>query len=324
MKRIRFKHALSFLVLATLSSAVVAQAYPVKPIRMIVAVAAGGAPDLAARTIAVKLQKPLGQPLVVENRGGANGNLAGQAVAQSPADGYTLLMAPDSVMVINPHIYRKMPFELKDLTPVAHIIRNQFVLAIHPSVPAKTLKEFVEYARKANPPLAYASAGNGSQHHLLMEMLKARAGVNLLHVPYKGGAPAVAATVAGDTMATMAGGASTVAHVRSGALRLVAGTAGKRWELAPDLPVIGEAYPGYEGLVWSAVFAPTGTPAAVVQRLHAEINAVLAEKEVADVFAKSGGSLPYISTQAELLEVIRRDTEKYAKVVTDIKLTAEE
>jgi tripartite-type tricarboxylate transporter receptor subunit TctC len=278
------KRTLGIIALASLASVASAQNYPVKPIRMIVAVAAGGAPDLAARTIAVRLQKPLGQPVVVENRGGANGNLAGEVVAHSPADGYTLLMAPDSVVVINPHIYRKMPFDVKDLTPVAHIIRNQFVLAVHPSVPAKTLKEFVEYARKANPPLAYASAGNGSQHHLLMEMLKARAGIDLLHVPYKGGAPAVAATVAGDTKATIAGGPSTAPHVRAGALRLIAGTAGKRWELAPDLPVIGETYPGFEGVVWSAVFAPTGSPAPIIQRLHDEINTVLGEKEVADIF----------------------------------------
>ena len=189
---------------------------------------------------------------------------------------------------------------------------------------SKTLKEFVEYARKANPPIAYASAGNGSQHHLLMELLKARAGINMLHVPYKGGAPAVAATVAGDTMATIAGGPSTAPHVRSGALRLIAGTSAKRWELTPDLPVIGELYPGYEGTVWSAVFAPNGTPAPIIQRLHAEINTVLAEKEVAEIFGKSGGSMPYISTQAELLDTVRRDAEKYAKVVTDIKLTAEE
>jgi tripartite-type tricarboxylate transporter receptor subunit TctC len=292
---------------------------------MIVAVAAGGAPDLAARTLAARLQKPLGQPVIVENRGGANGNLAGQAVSQSPPDGYTLLMAPDSVVVINPHIYReKMPFDAKALVPVAHVIRNQFVLAVHPSVPAKTLKEFVEYARQARKPVAYASAGNGSQHHLLMELLKARAGIDMLHVPYRGGAPAVAATVAADTLATIAGGPSTAPHVRAGALRLLAGTAAKRWELMPDLPVIGELYPGYEGTVWSAVFAPAGTPPAIVARLHKDINAVLAENEVREVFGKSGGALPYISTPAELAEVIRRDTEKYAKVVSDIKLTAEE
>jgi tripartite-type tricarboxylate transporter receptor subunit TctC len=315
--------AAAFSTMALCATAALAQ-YPSRPVKIIVAVAAGGAPDLAARTIAARLGKPLGQPVIVENRGGANGNLAGQAVAQSPPDGYTLLLAPDSLVVINPHIYRKMPFATKDLVPVAHIIRNQFVLAVHPSVPARSLKEFVEYARKAQPPLAYASAGNGSQHHLLMELLKARAGIEMLHVPYKGGAPAVAATVAGDTLATVAGGPSTAPHVKAGSLRLIAGTSARRWELTPDLPVISELYPGYEGTVWSAVFAPAGTPEAIVSRLHAEINGVLADKEVAEVFGRSGGSMTYISTRAELAEVIRRDTEKYAKVVSDIKLTAEE
>jgi tripartite-type tricarboxylate transporter receptor subunit TctC len=292
---------------------------------MIVAVAAGGAPDLAARSIAVRLQKPLGQPVVVENRSGANGNLAGQALAQSPADGYTLMLAPDSLVVVNPHIYReKMPFDAKSLAPVAHIIRNQFMLAVHPSVPAKTLKEFVEFARKAPKPIAYASAGNGSQHHLLMELLRARAGIEMLHVPYKGGAPAVAATVAGETLATIAGGPSWAPQVRAGKLHAIAGTAAKRWEMTPDIPVIGEVYPGYEGTVWSAVFAPGGTPAPIVGRLHSEINAVLAGEDIREIFGKSGGSMPYISTQAELADSIRRDTEKYAKVVSALKLTAEE
>ena len=299
-------------------------AYPSKPIRVIVAVAAGGAPDFAARTIAVRLSKDIGQPVIVENRGGANGNVAGQTVAQSPADGYTLLLAPDSLVVINRFLYKNLPFDpVKDLAPIASIIRNQFVLAVHPSVPAKTLPEFIEFARKAKPPIAYASAGNGSQHQLFMELLKVRAGVDMLHVPYKGGAPAVASVVAGDTMAVITGGPSSTAHVRAGTLRLIAGTGAQRFGVLPDLPAINETYPGYEGLVWSGLWAPAGTPEPITRRLNSEVNSIINEAEVRDAFRKSGGSESFISTPAEFTAVIRRDSEKYQKVIVDLKITVD-
>ena len=308
---------------ATLCAAAFAQ-YPAQPVKIVVSVAAGGAPDLAARAIANKLSKPLGQPVIVENRGGANGNVAGQLVAQSAPDGYTLLLAPDSLVVINRYIYKKMTFDpAKDLVPVATIIRNQFVLAVHPSVPARNLKEFVDYARRANPPIAYASAGNGSQHHLLMEMLKAYAGIDMLHVPYKGGAPAVAATAAGDTLATFSGGPSTTPFVRAGTLRVLAGSGARRSEVLPDVPTVSEFYPGYEGYVWSGMFAPAGTAQPTMTRLHAEINKILAESEVKALFRKSGGTESYITTPAEMADIIRRNSEKYAKLIGSLKLSAE-
>ena len=298
--------------------------FPSKPIRVIVAVAAGGAPDFAARTIAVRLTKTLGQPIIVENRGGANGNVAGQTVAQSPADGYTLLLAPDSLVVINRFLYKNLPFDpFKDLAPIASIIRNQFVLAVHPSVPAKTLPEFIDYAKKAKPPIAYASAGNGSQHQLFMELLKVRAGVDMLHVPYKGGAPAVASVVAGDTMAVITGGPSSTSHVRAGTLRLIAGTGPQRFGVLPDLPGVNETYPGYEGLVWSGLWAPTGTPDPILRRVNSEVNGIIGEVEIRDAFRKSGGSESFITTPSEFAEVIRRDSEKYQKVIGDLKITAE-
>jgi tripartite-type tricarboxylate transporter receptor subunit TctC len=157
-----------------------------------------------------------------------------------------------------------------------------------------------------------------------MEMLRTRAGIEMLHVPYKGGAPAAAATAAGDSLATIAGGPSTAPYVRSGKLRLIAGTAGKRWELTPDLPVIGEVYPGYEGIIWTGAFVPAGTPAAIVSRLHNEINAALGEQDIRDLLAKAGGSQPYIQTTEEFAALIERDAQKYAKLVADLKLTAEE
>ena len=310
-------------IAATLCAAAFAQ-YPAQPVKIVVSVAAGGAPDLAARAIANKLSKPLGQPVIVENRGGANGNVAGQLVAQSAPDGYTLLLAPDSLVVINRYIYKKMTFDpAKDLVPVATIIRNQFVLAVHPSVPARNLKEFVDYARRANPPIAYASAGNGSQHHLLMEMLKAYAGIDMLHVPYKGGAPAVAATAAGDTLATFSGGPSTTPFVRAGTLRVLAGSGTRRSEVLPDVPTVSEFYPGYEGYVWSGMFAPAGTAQPTMTRLHAEINKILAESEMRALFRKSGGTESYITTPAEMADIIRRNSEKYAKLIGSLKLSAE-
>ena len=190
------------LTLMTLfATAALAQQYPTRPVKVLVSIPPGGAPDIAARLLAQKLTEALGQPVLVENRPGANGNVAGDIVAKATPDGHTLILIGDSLAVINPHIYSKMPFDtLKDIVPVASVASNQFFLSVNPSVPVKTFPEFIEYARKTKPPLPYASGGNGSQHHLGTEMLKQRAGIDLTHVPYRGGAPAGTATVAGETM----------------------------------------------------------------------------------------------------------------------------
>jgi len=190
---------IGFFLAAIFFCALAAAQYPSRPITIIVPIPPGGAPDIAARVIADKLSQNIGQPVVVENKAGANGNIANEFVARSQPDGHTLGLLADSQITVNPHLY-KMPIDtLRDLAPVATVAANQFVLTVNPALPVRTFPEFIEYARKANPPLAYASGGNGSQHHLTMEMLKQRAGINLLHVPFKGGAPAAAATVAGDT-----------------------------------------------------------------------------------------------------------------------------
>src|SRR6185295_12661323 len=179
--------------------------------------------------------------------------------------GYTLLLAADSLITINPHIYPKMPFDsLKDLVPVSSVASNQFFLSVNPSLP-----EFIEYARKAKPPLAYASGGNGSQHQFGIEMLKQRAGIDLLHVPYRGGAPAGMATVAGETSVVLAG-ASNAPLLRSGQLRGLATTGKKRSPLFPDMPTIGEFYPGYDVTIWLGLFAPAATPEPIVARLREE------------------------------------------------------
>jgi tripartite-type tricarboxylate transporter receptor subunit TctC len=180
--------------------------YPDHLVKVLVPIPPGGAPDLVARLVAQAMSEAFGQPVVVENYPGANGNLAAEAVAKAPPDGYTLLSGADSGIVINPHVYTKLTFDtLKDLVPVASVATNQFILAINPKVPARTLKEFIDYARTTNPPLAYASGGVGSQQHFAMEVLKWRAGINLLHVPYRGGTPSATATIGGETQALFAG-----------------------------------------------------------------------------------------------------------------------
>jgi len=286
-----------------------------RAIRIIVPIPAGGAPDIAARVVGQKLSELLGQPVAVENHAGSNGNIAGDMVAKAQADGYTLLLGQDSLITINPHLYARMPFDtLKDLVPVATVAANQFVLSINPSLPVKTFPEFIEYARRAQPPLAYASGGNGSQHHLSMEMLKARAGIDLLHVPFKGGTPATTATVAGDTQA-MFSGTSTSAQIKAGKLRALAVTGAKRSAEFPDLPTIGEFYPGYEVTIWLALFAPAGTPDAVVERLRAAVAKALASSDVKEKLNAAGGLEPFATSPEEFAALIRSDYDKYGKIV---------
>jgi tripartite-type tricarboxylate transporter receptor subunit TctC len=197
------------------------------------------------------------------------------------------------------------------------VVSNQWVLSVNPSVPVKTFREFIEYARAANPPLAYASGGNGSIHQLAMEMLKARAGIRMVHVPYKGGSPATTATVAGET-AAMFSGTSSAPQIRAGRLRALAVTGLKRSAEFPDLPTIAESYPGYEVTIWLGLFAAAGTPQPLLARLHAEVNKALAEPEVRSRLNAAGGLEPYISTAQEFSELIRRDYERYGKVVKDV------
>ena len=301
---------------ALLSAASFAQ-YPARPIRLIVPIPPGGAPDISARVLGQRLSELVGQAVVVENRPGSNGNIAMDFVAKSPVDGYTLGLLADSMITINPHLYKEMQTDpLRDLAPVASVVSNQWVLSVNPSVPAKNFREFIDYARRADPPLAYASGGNGSVHQLAMEMLKQRAGIDLIHVPYKGGSPATTATVAGE-VAAMFSGTSSAPQIKAGRLRALAVTGPQRSSLFPDLPTISEFYPGYEVTIWLGLFAAAGTPEAVLAKLHAEVNKLLAEPETKSRLNAAGGLEVYITTAAEFAELIRRDYEKYGKAVKD-------
>jgi len=314
----RHKKRIVSVALAALFAAPALAQYPARPVRMIVSIPPGGAPDIAARVLGQKLSESIGQQVVVDNRPGSNGNIAAEIVAKSAPDGHTLGLFADSLITINPHIYAKMPVDtLKDLAPLASVAANQFVLSVNPALPVKTFQEFVEHARKANPPLAYASGGNGSQHQMCMEMLKQRAGINLIHVPFKGGTPATIATVGGETMA-MFSGTSSAPQIKAGKLRGLAVTGKRRSAAFPELPTIGEFYPGYEVTIWLGLFAPASTPPAVVDRLRAEVGKALAQPDLKEKLMVAGGLDAYATTPGEFAALIRRDYDKYGRVVRDV------
>jgi tripartite-type tricarboxylate transporter receptor subunit TctC len=308
------------LLLAALFAAVAQgqSPFPSRPIKLLVTIPPGGAPDISARLLARYLQETQGWSVVIENRPGANGNIAMAEVAKSAPDGYTLILAADSGITINPHVYSKLAFDpLKDLVPVTAIATNQFMLSINPALPVSTLQEFIDYARKAKPPLPYASGGNGSQHQLCMEMLKQRAGVDLLHVPFRGAAPATQATVAGDTKVLFSGSAS--AHlILSGQLRALATSGKNRSQRFPDLPTIGEFYPGYAVDIWLGLFAPAGTPDSIVAGLRIEVQKIMGRADFAQKLNVSGSLEPLILSPADFAGLIRNDFEKYGKLTREL------
>jgi tripartite-type tricarboxylate transporter receptor subunit TctC len=303
---------------ALVSGVAQAQPFPNRPIRVLVTIPPGGAPDISARLLAQSLNETLGWSVVIENRPGANGNIASEAVAKSPPDGYTLLLHADSGITINPHVYGKLNFDaLKDLLPVASVATNQFMLSLNPQVPAHTFQEFIDYARNTTPPLPYASGGNGSQHQLMMEMLKQRAKIDLLHVPFRGAAPATTATVSGDTKVLFSGSASA-SLIQAGQLRAVATSGKKRAPRFPDLPTIGEFYPGYAVDIWLGLFAPAGTPEPIVTTLRTEVHKLLSNAEFAKKLNVSGSLEPLVLSPADFSKLIHEDYEKYGQIVRQL------
>lgn len=300
-----------------------AQSYPNRPIRLFVGYPPGGSADIIARLVGQSVSARLGQPIVIENKPGSGTNMAGDAAAKSAPDGYSLLHASDNLFATNPHLYARMPFDpLNDLVPVATLISVQYVLAVHPSVPANTLREFIDLAGRTKPPLFYASIGNGSPHHLAMEMLKQQANIDLVHVPYRGGGPASIALLANEVSA-MFGGASVVPTIQSGKLRGLAASGANRTPLMPGLPTIGEVFPGYEMIAWHAWFAPAGTPQPIVDRLRTEIDVVLRDPEVVQKLAATGSGDPYFTTLPEFRARIQSDYEKYGKLIKSLGLRIE-
>jgi tripartite-type tricarboxylate transporter receptor subunit TctC len=292
-----------------------AENYPTRPIRLYVAFPPGGAADIVARLVAQPLSARLGQPVVVENKPGSGGNIAGELIAHAAPDGYSLLIGPDNLFTINPHLFSKMSFDpLKDIVPIATVQSNALVLAINAKVPASDFKEFIALANRSDPPLFYASIGNGSMHHLAMEMLKQEAGIKLTHVPYRGGGPAGVAVLAGD-VAGMFGGGSVFPMVTSGQLRGLAVSSRKRSTEMRELPSISEFYPNYEATIWQGLFAPAGAPRDIIDKVRKEVGAILESRDFADKLAKTGSGEPYITSLDEFKARIHRDFERYGQIV---------
>lgn len=292
-----------------------AQAFPSKPVRILVPQAPGGASDALARVIAAKLSERWGQSVVVENRAGAGGNLGTEAVARAPADGHTLLMGYAGTNAINPALYAKPGWEPKDLLTVATLASVPFALVVNPQLPALSVEQFSAAARAKPEAMAYASAGNGSVNHLLGEMFNAAAGVRMVHVPYKGAAPAMTDLIGGQVQAVFTSLPSVAQFVKSGKLRALAVTSASRSPAMPDVPTLAESgLAGFDVNPWFGLLAPAGTPAAVVQRINSDVNALLATADVKEKFAASGAE-PLATTPERFAEMLRDDLLKWARVV---------
>jgi tripartite-type tricarboxylate transporter receptor subunit TctC len=300
-----------------------ASAYPSRPVRLLVPFAPGGGADTLARIITPKLSDAMGQTWIVDNRGGAGGNLAAELVATANRDGQTVFMGFSTVLTVNPTLY-KLSFNVqKDLQPVTLLATAQYILVLHPSVQATTVKEFVALAKSKPGALNYASAGVGSPLHLAAELFRKRAGIDMVHVAYKGGGPSAAALLAGQVQVLFGSVASSLPHVKSGRLRALATTGAKRSKVAPDLPTIAESgYPGYEVGSWYAFVVPAGTPKAIVERIRNEAIKALIHADVQQAMARQGLEAE-TSTPAELAERIKRETAVWAGVIKDAGIKAQ-
>ncbi|MBO1075082.1 Bug family tripartite tricarboxylate transporter substrate binding protein [Roseomonas marmotae] len=293
-------------------------AYPSRPVSMIVPWAPGGSTDILARVLAEPLRLAFGQPFVVENRSGASGNIGSSFVARSAPDGQTLLVGSMSTHAMNDALFSNMPFNgAEDFTPVALLAYVLNTMVVHPSVPANTVPEFIAYA-KANPgKIAYASAGAGSTNHLCAAMFAQMAGLDMVHVPYRGGAPATLDTVAGQTQLFFSAGTQTLEHVNNGRLKLLAVTEEKRSALLPDVPTVGESLPGFEMAVWYGALGPKGMAPALTNRLNAEMNKALMLPDVKGKMASIGVEVVN-ETPAAFAERLRLDAAKWHKVIRDL------
>ncbi|MGH8786749.1 MAG: Bug family tripartite tricarboxylate transporter substrate binding protein [Cupriavidus necator] len=310
-------------LLAGVSAPAAAQPWPDKPIRLVVNFPAGGAADTLARGISPGLSEALKRPVVIDNRPGANGIVGGDAVAKAPADGYTFLLTSGGAVAIDPFLYKKMPYDpLKDLTPVASVALVRVYLLVHPSVPAKTLDEFIAYVREHPGKLSYGSAGNGSTPHIAAEMFKRAGKLDAVHVPYKGAAPALSDLLAGQVQFMFDPGPG-LQHVASGKLRLLAVASAKRAAQYPDVPTLAEAgLQDVDGDSTFGVYAPAGTPPAIVERMNREINRSLAGAQLQENVNKLGGAVAPLSIQA-FAERQNVDRARYGRFIRQAGITVD-
>jgi tripartite-type tricarboxylate transporter receptor subunit TctC len=315
-----FAQSLIVMALACGATAASAQSYPTRSIHLLLGLPPGGAADVTARLLARGLEDKLGQTVVVENKPGSGGNLVGQLVANSPPDGYTLLVGPDSLFVINPHLYANMPFDpFKDLIPVASLISNYYAFNVSSTLPVKTLPDFVALAKRSSPPLFYASFGNGTQSHLGVEMLKQIAQFELIHVPYRGGAQAGVGVVSGDASLTVGGG-GVYPMIQSGQLRPLAVASRERIEELPGVASVSEFYPSYELSSWQGLFAPAGTPQSVIDKLRAATNEVIGDKAFDSKLRATLSGKSYQSTPEAFAAQIKSESEKYGALIRTLNI----
>jgi len=323
IRRRTFVHlAVGSVALPSVSSVALAQAYPSKPARIVVGFPAGGATDIQGRLMAEWLTERLGQQFIVENKPGASGNIGTETVAKAAPDGYTLLQVV-TPHAINAALYSNLSFDfMRDIAPVICAARLAYVVVVNPSVPATTLAELIAYAR-ANPgKINYGSAGQGTPQNIACELFKMMTGLNLVHVPYKGGAPAVADLIAGHVQVVFAPVSESIQQIKAGRLRALAVTTTARLDVLPDVPPIADSVPGYEASGFAGIAVPRGTPAAIIELLNRELNAGLANPKIKNRIVELGGT-PLGGTPAEFSAILSDATEKWAKVIKFAGIKAE-
>ena len=313
------------LILAAWALEALAQAYPSHPVRVMVGFAPGGPNDIIARAYSARLGETLGQPFVVENRTGAAGNLAAEAVARATPDGHTLMLGSTGTNAVNPSLYANLAFDLvRDLAPVSVVATSPGALAVHPKVPAQDVRELIALARAQPGKLTYASAGSGSSQHLSAELFKQATGVDIVHVPYKGAAPGITDLLAGQVDMSFAPVANVVPYAKSGKLRLLGLTSAKRSDFAPGTPTIAESgVPGFDVTTWYAVFAPAATPAPIVERLNAELRKIAQVPQLREQLTNLGIDAAASASPAEARAYRDAEADKWGKLVRSLGVKAE-
>lgn len=311
------------LCLLWLTAPLLAQTYPNRPVRLLVPFPAGGATDILARALSQKLGEKMGQPVVVENRPGAGGTIGADAASKAAPDGYTLLLATSSTHSIGPAINPKIPYNAEtDFTPIAYVASSPNIVLVPNSSPAKTMREFIDYARKNPGRLNYASSGNGTIVHLSTEYFKAASGTFILHIPYRGTALAMPDLISGKVDLLFDSLVTGMPHVKDGKLRALAVTSLKPTALAPGMPTVAEVLPGYESTTWFGLYGPKGLPADITAKVNQAVNAALAEVDVKERFARLGAE-PTGGTPQAFASLVRADTAKWKKIIIDRKITTD-
>lgn len=304
------------LICGGLTSAAFAQGWPEKPIRLIVPYAPGGGADVVARPLAHRLTEKLGKQVLVDNRGGASGNIGMEIVAKSPADGYTLVLCLGPQLSVNQSLYSRLPYDpVQDFAPITLIGTASYFLAVHPALPVRNVEDFIKLAKARPGQILYGSSGNGSGLHLSMELLRSLAKIDVLHIPYKGGGPAMPDLLSGQLQAMFVSWGTSSGHIRAGKLRPLGATTAKRSPALPELPTLAEAgVPGYDSGVWYALLAPRATPASVIARLHGEVSGLLKASELRERYIADGIEV-IASTPDQLTAYARSETGKWAQVI---------